>query len=450
MLMGFYNIGFKGGGNVDLTNYYDKTQVDNALTNNVNGDHLGTWQGKTPDQVGRKVIGVHHVEDYANLAVNVGQATEDWQPAIQACIDNAANYRTSGSKTANSVAKVMFGLKRYKIRNPILIPVQGIILEGVSFSAFMPDNEYVYGFGADDINCTVIEKTTSTNTLYASKTRVTRDGNITTLFNVDAIIMLDHQDENWNYNTTISNMFLRSRTATGYGIYAPRAAHLTIDNVKIYKAQTGYFTYDTWMSQFHRVHVRDAQTGFKFVYDNRGAAGTTCNFVNCFADTCSVAGFDLQTLHYSSMINCAADHCTGSLYRFYGCDAMTMIGCGAEDVRANSDIIVLENNTLITVNGFSTYAIAANTSGSHAPINCLSNGIRAVFNGCKFQNYATSETSFTKAYIVAQSCNIEFHSCQLPTNVGTGTVGASSIVHLWDNTGYKQTTSSGTKTATMT
>lgn len=437
--------------------YYTETEIDGATR-----DHKGTWRGYTPEQLaggggGAPTIqGVFHVKDYANLAVNVGQATEDWQPAIQACIDAAAASRTVTTVAANNVAKIVFELKRYKIRNPLMLPPQGITLEGVGISGFMPDNEYSYGFGANDINCTVIEKTTSTNTTYASKTRPARDGTITTNFSGDACIMIDHPDRGWNYNTTIRNLYLRSRTGTGTGIFAPRCAHLTIENVMMYKFATGFHTYDTWMSNLYRVIARDTTiAGFKWEYDAKGASGTTVHFRNCFAENVlSGYGYDINVLHYSVMTTCAADHIgtnattTAIAYKVTGCDGFTMNGCGAEDIRANSDIVQIDSNTLITVNGFSTYAIAAGTTGSHSQLN-IGNGVRAVFNACKFANLAASDTSFSKQYIIGANSSVELHSCTIPSNAGTGTVQTGSVIHTWDLTGYKQITSAGTKTAQM-
>lgn len=394
------------------------------------------------------VKGVFYVDDFAYLATGIGTANEDWQPAIQACIDLAATFRAATS-TINDVVTVKFGLKRYKTRKPIMLPRMGITLEGVNVSGQMPDIEYTYGFGATDTNCTIIEKTTTTT--WGTKTRTMRGASVTDNYNVDAIIMVDHPDEQWTYNVTIKNLFLRSRTATGYGIFAPRLARSKFENVMIYKAPIGFFTYDTWMTEFNHVHIRDATTaGFRWITDTgTNATGTSTHFNNCFADTCGI-GFDLQRLHYSVLNACAADHITGICYKLSGTDGITMNGCGAEDTKPNCDIFDLGNNALVTVNGFSTYDLDGATAGTHAVINITGNGVNAVFNACKFVNYnAGVNTTFTKNYIIAQSCNIEFHSCVLPTNGGAATIGTSSVVHTWDLTGYKQITSAGTKTAQM-
>lgn len=446
----FYTKAQLDGGSLD-SRYYTETEIDAVAR-----DHKGTWRGLTPEQLqssgggngAPKVIGVFYVKDYEDLATNVGLSNEDYQPAIQACINAAAAARTVNVVAANNVAKIVFELKRYKIRNPLILPPQGITLEGVGISNFMPDNEYSYGHGANDINCTVIEKTTSTNTAYSSKTRPSRASALTTQFNGDACIMIDHPDNGWNYNTTIRNLYLRSRTGTGTAIYAPRCAFLTIENVMAYKFATGFHTYDTWESKFKRFIARDTTiAGIKFEYDGKGASGTSTHFENCFAENIlSGMGYDISTLHYSVMTCCAADHVTGIAYKISGCKGMTMNGCGSEDLRANSDILVLDNNTNVVINGFQSYAVAAATSGTHTALN-IGNGVNAVLNACEFANTAAADSSFTKAFVVGSNSSVQLNSCQLATNVGAGTVGTGSKVFITDITGMKMTDSTGTKTA---
>lgn len=433
--------------------YYTKTEIDSATR-----DHKGTWRGYTPEQLqgggggGKTQLGVFYVSDYASQAVDVGLSTEDWQPAIQACIDAAAAYQTSTSGViVNQVSKVLFDRKRYKIRKPIMVPAMGMTLEGLGYSSMLPDIEYDYNnpFDPNMINCTVIEKTTTTT--WGAKTRTMRGGSVTDNYNVDAIIMVDHLDENWAYNVTIRGLYLRSRTASGYGIYAPRLAVAKFEDIMIYKSPIGFFTYDTWQAKLSNVKVREATTaGFRWASDTGSTAtGTSVHFENCFADTCAI-GYDLQILHYTTLTCCAADHCTVACYKLYGCDGITMNGCGAEDTQPNTDIFDLGISTFLTVNGFGTYDLDGSTSGTHAVINCTGNGVSAVFNACKFVNYnAGVNTTYTKNYIVSQSCIVTFNACLLPSNGGTGTVGANSMVHVYDTTGYKQITSTGTKTAQM-
>lgn len=62
-----------------------------------------------------------------------------------------------------------------------------------------------------------------------------------------------------------------------------------------------------------------------------GAAGTSCSFISCYADTITNAGFLLNTMAYCSFVGCAADYCgIGYEVTGAGTQGISFTGCGAE------------------------------------------------------------------------------------------------------------------------
>ncbi|MEY9848652.1 glycosyl hydrolase family 28-related protein [Streptacidiphilus sp. MAP5-3] len=62
-----------------------------------------------------------------------------------------------------------------------------------------------------------------------------------------------------------------------------------------------------------------------------GAAGTSCSFVACYADTVTNAGFHIDTMAYCSFVGCAADYCgIGYEVTGVGSQGISFTGCGAE------------------------------------------------------------------------------------------------------------------------
>ncbi|MFI9648292.1 glycosyl hydrolase family 28-related protein [Streptomyces sp. NPDC052040] len=61
------------------------------------------------------------------------------------------------------------------------------------------------------------------------------------------------------------------------------------------------------------------------------AAGTSCSFLSCYADTVTNAGFRIDTMAYCSFVGCAADHCgIGYEVTGTGSQGIAFSGCGAE------------------------------------------------------------------------------------------------------------------------
>lgn len=69
-----------------------------------------------------------------------------------------------------------------------------------------------------------------------------------------------------------------------------------------------------------------------------GAAGTSCAFTACYADTVQGAGFRLDTMAYCAFTACAADHC-GIGYEVLGSgtQGISFTGCGSESAVNRGD-----------------------------------------------------------------------------------------------------------------
>ncbi|MFD2370793.1 hypothetical protein ACFSO0_12740 [Brevibacillus sp. GCM10020057] len=366
------------------------------------------------------------ITDYKQFATNVGTANEDWSDAIQRAVD-AVTQKASNSSNgfeSNIQGVVVFPIQRFKIRKPILLPPQGVVLTGTSISSVVLDDIYTGKFSF--VPCTIIEKTT--NATIGGKTRKARGGAVTDDYNVDAFFLVDHADNTTNYNTSLSNLTLYSTAPkhVRYGIYAPRTTHATFSNIQTYSCDYGFFTYDSWMTTIDRFYVRDCVSALCWQDDGtNNGTGTTLHASSVWANTAQV-GFDITLLAYSTFTSCGVDHVRSGASRAYSfkkCNGITLNGCGAEDIKG--DVLYFENTSGV-VNGFYSYYLygAPPSRGTSAIIYVTGNS-RVVFNACRFPNYQTFDPadrtySLTIAnnfnQIVQNGANVVFHMCQLPTN----------------------------------
>ncbi|MDF2678920.1 MAG: uncharacterized protein K0R47_110 [Brevibacillus sp.] len=375
------------------------------------------------------------ITDYKQYAVNVGTATEDWSDAIQRAVNDVSQKasNTSTNFESNIQGIVTFPIQRFKIRKPILLPPQGVVLEGTSISSVVLDDIYTGKFTF--VPCTIIEKTT--NNTYGAKTRKARGGAINDDYNVDAFFLVDHAENSTNYNTSIQFLTLYSTASkrVRYGIYAPRTTHATFSNIQTYYCDYGFFTYDSWMTKIDKFFVRDCISALCWRDDGtNNGTGTSLNATNVWANTAEL-GFDITLLNYSTFTSCGVDHVKSGAARAYSfkkCNGITLNGCGAEDIKG--DVLYFEN-TYGVVNGFNSYYILG------APVTRGTSGIiyvtgtsNVVFNACRFPNYQTSDPSDSSYslsttnnfnHIVQNGADVMFNLCQLPTN-GNGYVSYSN------------------------
>lgn len=366
------------------------------------------------------------VVDYKQYAVNVGTATEDWSDAIQRAVNDVSQKARNSSNgyEANIQGVVVFPIQRFKIRKPILLPPQGVMLVGTSISSTMLDDIYTGKFTF--VPGTIIEKTT--NTTYGTKTRKARGGAVTDNYNVDAFFLIDHPDNDTNYNTSLQYLTLHSTAPkqVRYGIYAPRTTHATFENIQTYYCDYGFFTYDSWMTTIDRFFARDCVSALCWQDDGtNNGTGTTLNASNVWANTAQV-GFDITLLNYSTFTCCGVDHVhsgTARAYSFKKCNGITLNGCGAEDIKG--DVLYFENTSGV-VNGFNSYfLLGAPASRGTSAIIFVTGTSSVVFNACRFPNYQTTDpndstytlnTATNFNHIVQNGADAMFNLCQLPTN----------------------------------
>lgn len=86
------------------------------------------------------------------------------------------------------------------------------------------------------------------------------------------------------------------------------------------------------VSTFNRVTVYETGSqGFHLYGVEGGAAGTSCAFTSCFADSVTGAGYLIDTMSYCTFSACAADHCgIGYDVEGAGSQGISFVGCGAE------------------------------------------------------------------------------------------------------------------------
>jgi len=366
------------------------------------------------------------ITDYKQYAVNVGTANEDWSDAIQRAVNDVSQKARNSSTSfeSNIQGIVMFPIQRFKIRKPILLPPQGVTLEGTSISSVVLDDIYTGKFSF--VPCTILEKTT--NATIGAKTRKSRGGAVTDDYNVDAFFLVDHADNTTNYNTALRFLTLYSTAPkhVRYGIYAPRTTHATFSNIQTYYCDYGFFTYDSWMTTIDKFFARDCVSALCWQDDGtNNGTGTSLHASNVWANTAQV-GFDISLLAYSTFTSCGVDHVKSGAARAYSlkkCNGITLNGCGAEDIRG--DVLYFDNTSGV-VNGFySYYLFGAPVSRGTSAIIFVTGNSHVVFNACRFPNYLTSDTA-DKAYalttannfnlVVQNGADVLFHLCQLPTN----------------------------------
>lgn len=127
-------------------------------------------------------------------------------------------------------------------------------------------------------------------------------------------------------------------SGTGKGILLTRSANpATVSlafarmTVKLF-GDTGIDLSNPIVSTFDGVtSANNGNHGWNIHGVSGGAAGTSCSFASCYADTVTNAGFHVDTMAYCSFVGCAADHCgIGYEVTGIGSQGISFTGCGAE------------------------------------------------------------------------------------------------------------------------
>jgi hypothetical protein len=238
---------------------------------------------------------------------------------------------------------------------------------------------------------TVINKTTNT---VGTGSNTARSGTVTDSYAVDAIVILTHTNNGYNYDTQLRNLTLKknSYAATSYGIYAPRCTHFLFGELLILNCNTGYYTFDSWMSNLRNVTVQACAIGYQHADDGSGAGtGTSITFQNCwvnFDNTVAqpTTAFSLFGLTYSSMICCAADNAIrldgAGIYNYtlLTCTGISMDGCGAENFKGG---FITVSGGHVSVTETRTFASTGVASGTFAMV-AVESSARLTMQGCNF------------------------------------------------------------------
>ncbi len=138
---------------------------------------------------------------------------------------------------------------------------------------------------------------------------------------------------------TLADLTVRGPgSGTGRGIVFTRSANPATVSLALARMTVTYFggtgieLSNPIVSTFTGVTSADnGNHGWDIHGVSGGAAGTSCSFVSCYADTVTNAGFHLDTMAYCSFVGCAADNCgIGYEVTGIGSQSISFTGCGAE------------------------------------------------------------------------------------------------------------------------
>ena len=353
--------------------------------------------------------------DPARVAVNVkdygavGDDSTDDTAALQAAI--------------NAGQDIYIPEGRYVITSPL----------------YVTDNTTIKGVG----HLSVIRKSGAT---AGTGSNVMRSSAVTDSYAVDAIFIITHDDNDFPFHVNFDNFRIQGDDAftTSYGIYAPRLSQSSFSNMQIFKCETGYYTYDTWMTSFDRVTVDCYTVGsdlatatggstegfatttraFYWLADSSGEpCGTSIVFKNCYARRCH-RGFSIRGISYSNFLSCGADQISEVSYRFDSCEGITLSGCGTEVSVANPTL-QFASGTYNVTNMRATYDVYAINGGATYRATGSAN---VTLDSCKFAYINTGTTGLNRD--IRNTAVVTERNVTLPTNNGTYSVSSYPTVFL--------------------
>lgn len=125
-------------------------------------------------------------------------------------------------------------------------------------------------------------------------------------------------------------------SGTGTGIKFTRSAAAATQGINMKNVTALLFGVDgielsnPIVSTFERVTtITNGAKGFNIHGVTGGAAGTSCSFTACYANTNATTGWYFENMVYTSLSGCAADGNTTG-YHFKTCQSLIAAGCGGE------------------------------------------------------------------------------------------------------------------------
>jgi hypothetical protein len=297
-------------------------------------------------------------------------------------------------------------------------------------------------------------KIIKTTTTVGIGTALARSGAVVDSYAVDSIIELRHPDNGYANYLFINDLTLERQTyaASSYGVYAPRADHIQMRNVFITKCTIGYYTFDTWMSEFTNVYVYGASTSFQWANDGTGnGTGTSCTFTRCWSRNDNTVsdptfGFSIFGLTYSAFINCGVDNLQplgggpAHAYFFLSSSGITLTSCGVE-FGACSAVYALSSTLM--VNGHRTFQMSGNTTSTLSTV--FADASKVTLSNCRFE--ATSPANSIFDWIIQNGASVIELNPQLSPSGGNTFVSytssasrtrfTSGTIQVFDSTGTK-------------
>jgi len=376
---------------------------------------------------------------------------------IQNAIANVQDYGAVGDGIAddtqaiqnaiNAAGKVYLPAGTYKITAPLYMD-SGVQLIGQGVKKV----DYTPSGGNPG---TKIIKTTNT---VGTGSNTARGGAVTDSYAQNAIIILRHANNEYSELCAISNITLESNGyLVNYGIYAPRTTKLSIDNVYIYQCQIGFFTYDSWLTQFNKLICNSntqkgigggptygwvsTTVGIQWADDGTGSAtGTALDASNCWMRDCDI-GYYIYGLQYSNFNACAADNISDRAY-FLLVSVLSFNGCGHENVQIKNDAAIYCGNSTITLNSCSNFLVYGANAGTTAFVTV--NGGVLTLNSCAFANLTSPGTTYN--ILVIGGAKVINNNSGLPLNGNTfkSLAGGSQYVGNENIPPYIQSQDAGT------
>jgi len=312
---------------------------------------------------------------------------------------------------ASNAGRIEFQDKEYFISEPI----------------YLDGGQTLIGKGSAK---TIITKTTTT---VGVGSNTSRSGVVTDSYTKNAILILRHANDSYNYNTTLEGIQLKSDGhIVEYGIYAPRMTHALFKDVYIMQCRYGFVTNDAWLNTFIKV-IANANSvdpagvpdiaasaygwtgsyGFWWQNDGTGnATGTSFNAIDCWARDCHY-GWSLFGLQYSTLNSCASDNITYTPYHIH-LSKLTLNGCATEKAKIGKASYDIESS-YVTMNSCQSQTQYGNASSTTAGL--FITGGSVVLNACNFENFITAYATYN--IIIQTGAKVINNGSILPLNGNT-------------------------------
>lgn len=301
-----------------------------------------------------------------------------------------------------------------------------------SIPLYIDSDTDIKGPGSD--KCSISKTTTA----IGSGSNTARGGAVTDSYAVNAVIIMRHADNGYNYNSSISGVKLAGYNYnTEFGICAPRTARVRLYDVMMWQCQVGWVTHDSWMANWDKViadansqpgtYGWDSATGFEWRDDSAGTlvTGTSLSARNCWAKDCS-DGWKLVGLDYSTLDACGADNLIGGTPYFFKASRIVLNGCGMENIKlAGNGHAIYAELSKVTMNSCRGFGVQGAAGASYFNVTAMS---QLVLNTCAFDNFTAANGAYNR--LVTDGASMDITSSTIPNNgnVFAGTLSNGSSI----------------------